>query len=137
MCATSAALFYKVRVSAQEMRGGPLELACRSRLQTTLNCAVKEPGWLALRKSHGHRTVAGVYREDERLRTTDKMSKIYRWCQNRGSFLVSGQAQRIPVYSLCGTRHKGGMIPIFKVLRKGIRNQRRHRYRFRLILSFR
>jgi len=51
-CATSA-LFYNVRVTAQEMREGPSEPACRSRLQTTSSCAGKEPGWCALRKSRG------------------------------------------------------------------------------------
>ncbi|MFH0813273.1 MAG: hypothetical protein V2A69_10625 [Pseudomonadota bacterium] len=35
---------YKVCVTAQEMRVGPSEPACRSRFQTPLSCAGKEPG---------------------------------------------------------------------------------------------
>jgi len=34
---------YKVCVTAQEMRAGPSEPACRSRLQSTLSCVGKEP----------------------------------------------------------------------------------------------
>jgi hypothetical protein len=37
-------VFNKVRVTARKMRVGPSEPAYRSRLQTTLSCAGKEPG---------------------------------------------------------------------------------------------
>ena len=50
-----------------------------------------------------------MFQGDECVRTIDEVSKIIEWCQNRGSYMVPGQAQRQPAYCLCGTRHKGGM----------------------------
>ena len=38
-------LYKRVCVTVQEMREGPSEPAFRSRFQTPLSCAGKEPGW--------------------------------------------------------------------------------------------
>jgi integrase len=43
-CATSAHFRY-AHATVQEMREGPSEPACRSRLQTTSSCAGQKPGW--------------------------------------------------------------------------------------------
>jgi hypothetical protein len=43
--APRARFLYKVCATAQKMREGPSESACRSRLQTTLSCIGKEALW--------------------------------------------------------------------------------------------
>ena len=67
---------------------------------------------VSVKEKSRHWIVAGEFQGDERKRTADEVSKIKRWCQNRGSYLVPGRAQRIPAYCLCDTRHKGGMTLI-------------------------
>ena len=55
--------FYTLKCgAAQEMRVGPSKPPCRWRLQTTLSCAGKEPGWWALRK-RPRRTRSGMIKE--------------------------------------------------------------------------
>jgi len=50
--------------------------------------------------------------EDERKRTTDKVSKII-WVVPKPGFLLGfGTSAEGPAYWLRGTRHKGGMILI-------------------------
>jgi hypothetical protein len=68
--------------AVQEMRVGPSESTFRSRFQTTLSCAGKEPGWWALRK-RPRMTRSGRIQGGERKRTTDEVSKRQRWRQNR------------------------------------------------------
>ncbi len=53
LCATNESWVTLWFGAAQEMRVGPSEPACRSRLQTTLSCIGKEPLWWALRRRHG------------------------------------------------------------------------------------
>ena len=66
--APRARFLYKVCVTAQKMRVGPSESACRSRLQSTSSCCGQKPWWWALRKRF-RQTGSVVNQRDERKRT--------------------------------------------------------------------
>ena len=76
------------------MRVGPSEPAYRSRFQTTLSCAGKEPGWWALRK-RPRMTGSGMIQGGERKWTTDEVSKRQRWRQNRRLVVLRDKSRGI------------------------------------------
>ena len=106
--APRAHFLYKVCVTAQEMRVGPSEPACRSRSQTTLSCSGKEPLWLALREKASLKG-SGKDQGDERKRTIDEVSKSGDDVKTGDSSRSSGGAWKIPAYCPGGVRHKDGM----------------------------
>ena len=77
------------RNCARDERGGP-SAGLQEQASNHLKLRWLRARGVSVKEKSRQRTVAGVYREDERKRTTDEVSKIYRWCQNRGSYLVSG-----------------------------------------------
>ena len=82
--------FYRVRVTAQEMRVWPLEAGLQEQASNHLKLLWSKATVVSVKEKSRHRIVAGVDHGDERKRTTDEVSKHKRRCQNWGSFLVPG-----------------------------------------------
>ena len=89
MCATSAHL-YRGRVTAQEMRVWPLEAGLQEQASNHLKLLWPKAMVVSVKEKSRLRIVAGVEHGDERKRTTDEVSKIMRWFQNWGSYVVPG-----------------------------------------------
>ena len=85
-----AHILYRVRVTAQEMRVWPLGAGFQGQAPNRLKLLWSKAMVVSVKEKSRLKIVAGVDHGDERKRTTDQVSKIKRWCQNWGSFVVPG-----------------------------------------------
>ncbi len=83
-------ILYRERVTAQEMRVWPLEAGLQEQASNHLKLLWSKAMVVSVKEKSWHRIAAGVDHGDERKRTTDEVSKINRWCQNWGSYVVPG-----------------------------------------------
>ena len=85
-----AHILYKVRVTAQEMRVWPLEAGLQEQASNHLKLLWSKAMVVSVKEKSRLRIAAGVDHGDEYKRITDEVSKIMRWCQNWGSYVVPG-----------------------------------------------
>ncbi len=83
-------ILYRVHVNAQKMMVWPLEVGFQEQASNHLKLLWSNAMVVSVKEKSRLKIVAGEDHGDERKRTTDQVSKIMRWCQNWGSFVVPG-----------------------------------------------
>jgi len=72
------------------MRVLPLEAGLQEQASNHLKLLWSKAMVVSVKEKSRHRIAAGEDHGDERKRTADEVSKIMRWCQNWGSYVVPG-----------------------------------------------